>query len=215
MRKRISALVFVMATIAANSAWAQGPGIVDPVRSVSAKVYACTLNAGKTMADVNAVQPIWINAAEEGEHNGFTIKLTPRYGNIPYDVIWIDYLPIDQLAQSSEWWDDNAQEFNAAISEVVSCHTTLNTNRLDYMNEAIPEDGDGTGFFFWNWCTPREGVTRAAVNASRRELGLISNVRTPSPSTAARSLANAASPIPPPKKCGQYRTPAFKVLSDK
>ena len=169
MRKRISALVFVMATIAVNSAWAQGPGIVDPVRSVSAKVYACTLNAGKTMADVNAVQPIWINAAEEGEHNGFTIKLTPRYGNIPYDVIWIDYLPIDQLAQSSEWWDDNATEFNAAISEVVSCHTTLNTNRLDYMNEAIPEDGDGTGFFFWNWCTPREGVTGAAVTAARTE----------------------------------------------
>ena len=165
MRKRISGLAFVMATIAVNSTWAQGPGIVDPVRSVSAKVYACTLNAGKTMADVNAVQPIWISAAEEGEHNGFTVKLTPRYGNVPYDVIWIDYLPIDQLAQSSEWWDDNAQEFNAAISEVVSCHTTLNNNRLDYLNEALPEDGDGTGFFFWNWCTPREGVTGAAVAA--------------------------------------------------
>tara|TARA_B100000745_G_scaffold181544_1_gene118960 strand:- start:316 stop:696 length:381 start_codon:yes stop_codon:yes gene_type:complete len=37
------------------------------------------------------------------------------------------------------------------------------------MNEALPEDGDGTGFFFWNWCTPREGVTGAAVTAARSE----------------------------------------------
>ena len=169
MRKRISGLVFVMAAIAVNSAWAQGPGIVDPVRSVAANVYACTLNAGKTMADVNAVQKTWLSAAEEGEHNGFTVQLRPRYGNVQYDVIWIDYLPIDQLAQSSEWWDDNAREVTAAIFEVVSCHATLNTNRLDYLNEALPEDGDGTGFFFWKWCTPREGVTRAALAASRRE----------------------------------------------
>ena len=169
MRKLTCSVVFVVAASAVNIAWAQGPGIIDPVRPVAANVYLCTLNAGKTMVDVNAAQQMWLNAADEGEHNGLTFRLTPRLGNVPFDVIWIDYLPFDQLAQSSEWWDDNAQEFNAAISEVVSCHTTLNNNRLDYLNEALPEDGDGTGFFFWNWCTPREGVTRAALAASRRE----------------------------------------------
>ena len=167
MRKLICGLVVVTAVSAVNLAWAQGPGIVDPVRSVSAKVYACTLNAGKTMADVNAVQPIWINAAEEGAHNGFTIKLTPRYGNIPYDVIWIDYLPIDQLAQSSEWWDDNAQDVRAALDEVVTCQASLNTNNLRYANDAFSEDG--TGFFYWDWCTRLDGVTNAAVAARRDE----------------------------------------------
>ena len=167
MRKLICGVAFVMAASAASITWAQGPGIVDPVRPVAANIYLCTLNAGKAMADFDAAQQMWLNAAEEGEHNGITFRLTPRYGNIPFDLVWIDYLPFDQLAQSSEWWDNNGQDAIAAILDAVSCRSSLNTNRLDYLNEALPEDG--TAFFLWNWCTPREGVTGAAVAASRRE----------------------------------------------
>ena len=44
------------------------------------------------MDDVDAVQELWLRAAEEGHHNGTTFRLTPRAGNVPSDVIWIDYL---------------------------------------------------------------------------------------------------------------------------
>ena len=50
---------------------------------------------------------------------------------------------------------------------VVSCLTRLNTNYLDYQNDPI--GGDGHAFMFWDWCTPRDGVSKAAVAASRRE----------------------------------------------
>ena len=167
MRKLICGLVFVAAVSAVNLAWAQGPGIIDPVRPVAANVYLCTLNAGKTMADFDVPQQMWLSAAEESEHNGITFRLTPRYGNSTFDVIWLDYLPFDQVAQTAEWWDDNSQEILAAFNEVVSCQINLNTNYLDYQNEAIGENGHA--FMFWDWCTPRDGVTQAAVAASRRE----------------------------------------------
>ncbi len=153
---------------AVNISWAQGPGIIDPVRSVSVQTHLCTLNAGKTMADLNDAQQGWRAAVEAGAYNGLSLQLTPRYVSGPtLDVIWLDYLPYDQLAQSSEWWDDNAQDFTAAILEVVSCRVSLNTNNLRYFNDAIPEDG--TGFFLWDWCTRLDGVTNAAVAARQDE----------------------------------------------
>lgn len=167
MRKVICSAVFVISVSTVSIAWAQGPGIVDPVRPAAANIFLCTLNAGKSMTDVNAAEQMWLSKMEEGEHNGITFRLTPRYGNSPFDVVWIDYLPIDQFAQSSEWWDDNGQELLAAFNEVTSCQTSLDTNYLDYLNEPISEEGQA--FFFWNWCTPRDGVTQAAVAASRRD----------------------------------------------
>ena len=169
MRKLICALVVVTVVGVVDLAWAQGPGIIDPVRQVSVNVALCTLNPGKTMADLDTVQQMWLNAADAGEHNGITYQLTPRYVSGPslFDVIWLDYLPYDQLAQSSEWWDDNAQDVWAALDEVVSCQESLNTNNLRYANDAFPEDG--TGFFYWDWCTRLDGVTNAAVAARRDE----------------------------------------------
>ena len=172
MRKLIVGLSFVITASGVHVAWAQGPEIIDPVRPVAANVYLCRLNPGKTMADVDAVQQMWLNAAEEPQHNSITLRLTPRYvsGPDPFDGIWLDYLPFEQLAQSSEWWDDNGQEVIAAIFEAVSCQESLNTNRLRYVNrgsnDALPEDG--TGFFLWDWCSPREGVTGAAVESRRQ-----------------------------------------------
>ena len=169
MRKVIFGLVSVVVANTVNFAWAQGPGVIDPVRQISANVALCTLKPGKTMTEVDAAQQMWLNAADEGMHNGLSFQLTPRYvgGPSPLDVIWLDFLPYDQLAQSSEWWDDNAQDVWAAFDEVVSCQYSLNTNNLRYANDAISEDG--TGFFIWDWCTRLDGVTNAAVAARRDE----------------------------------------------
>lgn len=108
----------------------------------------------------------------EYAHDGTTFRLIPRYGNVSFDVIWIDYLPFDQFAQSSEWWDNNAQEFWAILDDTVSCQTSLQTQFLDYLsgtsgpNQAIPDDD--TAFLLWDWCTRRDGVSRDAVAAARK-----------------------------------------------
>ena len=171
MRKLICGLVVVQTASVVNIAWAQGPEIIDPVRPVSVSLYLCTLNEGKTMADVNALQQGWVSTMEESGYNGLTFQLTPRFVSGELDVIWLDYLPYDQLAESQEWFDDNAQDANAAFLEVVSCQASLNTNNLRYVNrgpnDALPEDG--TGFFLVDWCTPRDGVAGAAVEARRNE----------------------------------------------
>ena len=67
------------------------------------------------------MKPLGLAAAEQRQH-------LPGHGNVPFDVTWIDYLPFDQLALSSEWWDDNAQEVWAALDEVNGA-TALVTNR--------------------------------------------------------------------------------------
>ncbi len=105
MRKVICGLVSVVVANTVNLAWAQGPGVIDPVRQISANVALCTIKPGKTMAEVDAAQQMWLNAADEGVHNGLSFQLTPRYvgGPSPLDVIWLDFLPYDQLAQFSEW----------------------------------------------------------------------------------------------------------------
>ena len=167
MRKLVCGLVFVAVASVVNIAWAQGPGVIDPVRPVSVQVYLCTFNEGKTIADLNGLQQRWVSAMEESNYNGLTFQLTPRYVSGAFDIIWLDYLPFDQLAESQEWFDTNAQDVNTDYLEIVSCQVSLNTNRLRYANEPLPEDG--TGFFLWDWCTLREGVTGAAVAARRNE----------------------------------------------
>ena len=66
MRKLICGLVFVMAASAVNIAWAQTPGVVDPVRPVAVETFLCTLNTGKTMADMDAANATWLAAVAEG-----------------------------------------------------------------------------------------------------------------------------------------------------
>ena len=80
-----------MAANAVNIAWAQGSGVIDPVRPVSVIVYLCTFNEGKTMADLDGPQQRWVCAMEESGYNGLTFQLTPRYVSGAFDVIWLDY----------------------------------------------------------------------------------------------------------------------------
>ncbi len=166
MRKLICGLVFVMAASAVNIAWAQTPEVVDPVRPVAVETYLCTLNTGKTMADVDAVNATWLAAVAEGPFNGLEVQLTPRYGKGPYDVIFFEYLALDQVAQYREWYDDNGQDVNAAFQEAVSCQTQLNGSYLTYVSEAILQDDD-QGFVSLNWCTIRDGVSAEALAAER------------------------------------------------
>ena len=166
MRKIICGLVVVVTASAVNIAWAQNPGVVDPVRPVAVETYLCTLNTGKTMADVDAVNAIWLAAVAEGPYNGFAVQLTPRYGNVPYDVIFFEYHALDQVAESQEWYDDNGQDTNAAFLEAVSCQTSLNGSYLTYVSEAILQDDD-QGFVSLNWCTIGDGVSPEALAAER------------------------------------------------
>ena len=167
MQKFIYGVVFLMVMSTVNNTWAQGPGVIDPVRPVAVQTHLCSLNTGKTMADLAEAQQGWFAAAEEGAYNGLSFQLTPRYVNGPFDVIWLNYLPYDQLAQSVEWWDENAQGVIADIFEVVSCQATLGVSRLIYANEALPENG--RGFVAWNWCTRNEGVSWSALVARHEE----------------------------------------------
>ena len=166
MRKLLCGLVVVMAASAVDMARAQVPGVVDPVRPVAVQTHLCTLNSGKTMADVNAVNETWLAAAEEGAYNGLTLQLTPRFANVPYDVIFFEYLALDQVAQTGQWWDDNGQDVLAEIFEVISCSSALNGSYLTYVSDAILQDEDH-GVVSLNWCTIGDGVSPEALAAER------------------------------------------------
>jgi len=159
-------VAILMTASAVNIALAQTPGVVDPVRPVAVETYLCTLNPGKTMADVDAVNATWSAAVAEGPYNGFSIQLTPRYSNVPYDVLFFDYFALDQLAEYQEWYDNNGQDTNAAFREVVSCQTSLNGSYQAYVSEAILQD-DNQAFVSLNWCTIRDGVSAEALAAER------------------------------------------------
>ena len=163
MRKMTAALVLLLTVMTVTPSWAQNSGIIDPVRSTALQIHLCTLNAGKSMVDLNHALEAWHAVVAEGEYNGLTFQLTPRFGNPPFDVIWLNYLPFDQLAESGEWFDANGQDAIKALFAVVSCQVTMNTNRVRYANAMQIEDDHL--FVSWNWCTRLEGVTRAALAA--------------------------------------------------
>ena len=166
MRTRILSLVLVTAIGTVNMSWAQAPGIIDPVRPIAVQQYLCTLNTGKTMADLAEALQGRHAAAEASGYNGFSVQLTPRYASTPFDVIWLDLLPFDQVADTAQWWDDNAQEELASIFEVVSCQASLNASMLMYQSEAMLQDDDHA-FLTWNWCTSLDGVSPEAHAAGR------------------------------------------------
>ena len=166
MRKTLSGFVVVAIAGAVNNVWAQTPGVIDPVRPVAVETYLCTLNPGKTMADVDAVNAAWLAAVTEGPYNGLAVQLTPRYGNVPFDVIFFEYLALDQVAESREWYDENMQDSNSAFREVASCQTSLNGSYQAYVSEAILQDDD-QAFVSLNWCTIRDGVSGEMLAAER------------------------------------------------
>jgi hypothetical protein len=163
MRKMTAALVLLLTVMSVTPSWAQNSGIIDPVQPTALQTHLCTLNAGKTMVDLNHALEAWHAAVEESRYNGLTLQLTPRFGNPPADVIWLNYLPFDQLAEAGEWFDANGQEAMEAIFSVVSCRVALSASFARYANGIQNEDGPR--FVGWNWCTRLQGVTRAAVRA--------------------------------------------------
>lgn len=85
-----------------------------------AEAYGCQLRHGKTMANVNAIEGEWTDAAAEIDSKVNVLRWTPLVANVEYDLIYV--IVHDDLAAFAS---NNTAQFNSSALNIAG--SLLNT----------------------------------------------------------------------------------------
>jgi len=136
----------------------------------AAQLTICTLNPGKTIADVNQIMPSIREVHREIGLNAFFGLMTPLFVSpkTTIDFILADFAPFEQLSAA---WDQllvsrSGEKLQSSLDEIASCNRSMHR----YYHQYTKHSDDKSRVLSMNWCSKREVVSMEDLMAKHRSL---------------------------------------------